>query len=94
MTAPAKGVLHAAAENSVLDLEISTEKNVARVEAILPWNERVSLTRGIEEDQFGAKIPVPIAHAKKTISVTLILTDRAHNRTIIETEIKPLTSAK
>ena len=64
-------------------LEVETSEDTARAAAILPWGERVELTRSAEPGHYFALAPVPPEHQAGPLSVTLVLTDRAHNRTVL-----------
>ena len=68
------------ASDKTLRLRMEAGDDTDRVEAILPWGERVDLAQG-QSSAFEAKAQVPEAWGAKAGVVTYILTDRAHNRT-------------
>jgi hypothetical protein len=87
LTPPRAGVLNAATSAAQLNLEVGVDDDVARVEAILPWGERVALKTAPEGNRFSATIAIPDnGNAAKPV-VSFVLTDRAHNRTVVTTEI-------
>lgn len=71
-------------------LEINHGGDVARVLAILPWGEKVSLLPStIQGARFYGTAQVPTKYRGKAFRVIYILTDRAHNRTTIEANATP-----
>lgn len=70
-------------------LDISTDKDTARVTALLPWGERVEMRTSSEPGKFYANIPVPDNYRNTAFAVSYVLTDRAHNRTTITVDARP-----
>jgi hypothetical protein len=82
----------AAPTNSVsgpsLHLELEHSGDTARVAALLPWGEKVQLTSStVEPGRFFGLVPVPPGYVGKTVVVTYVLTDKAHNRTTITVDM-------
>ncbi|HEY0074388.1 MAG TPA: hypothetical protein VGB77_09820, partial [Abditibacteriaceae bacterium] len=72
-----------------LRLEVSGDKDTARVSAILPWNEKVHLAASTQNPQrFFAIVEPPAAWQGRALQVTYLLTDRAHNRTVITVDLE------
>lgn len=69
-----------------LRLELDASEDTARVKALLPWGETVNLTPSEQPHRFFALVPLPPAYQKGPI--TYILTDRAHNRTVITVDME------
>jgi Ca-activated chloride channel homolog len=68
----------------LLRLALETDEDTARVAALLPWGERVEMTSTVAQGKrFSALIAVPPAYQGQDVTVTFILTDRAHNRTTV-----------
>ena len=72
-----------AAPQPTLRLDVEASEDTARVAALLPWNERVELTPSSEAARYFALVPVPAAHRGAAPAVTFVLTDKAHNRTVL-----------
>ena len=70
-----------------LRLEISGDKDTARVFALLPWGEKAELKLSpVSQSRFFALAPIPQGQ-QAPAQVTYILTDRAHNRTTITVDV-------
>jgi len=70
-------------------LEIDGDKDTARVLAILPNGEKIELAPSTEKaNRFFALAPTGSTPDAKNGAVVFILTDRAHNRTTIEVDMK------
>ncbi len=68
-------------------LEVEHSGDVAIVTALLPWGEKVALLPStVNSNTFFASARVPRDYAGKSIKVTYILIDRAHNTASIEAE--------
>ena len=76
----AKIQLNSGTQSSDLQLEVSVSDDTTRVVALLPWGERLVLTRG-KNGAFATKIALPATWDKPSVPVRFILIDRAHNRT-------------
>lgn len=73
----------------VLRLDLTTD-GATRVEAILPWNEKIALQPAqLKANSFFAAVPVPAEYSGKKFEVTYIVTDAAHNRTQLSAEVSP-----
>ena len=71
-----------------LRLALETSEETARVVALLPWGERVTLLPVTDgADRFAATVAVPRGHGDGPQRVTYVLTDRAHNRTTITVDL-------
>ena len=74
-------------DSTPLRLQVDHGGDVARVTALLPWGEKVALVPSTARaGRFFALVRAPRAWAGRTIRVTYILVDRAHNFTTIEAE--------
>lgn len=81
-----------------LRLELEASPDTARVKALLPWGEEISLQPGSRPHTFFALIPLPSNLSSQKQSgqqlsapkgaVTYILTDKAHNRTVITVDME------
>lgn len=70
-----------------LRLEVEHSGDVAVITALMPWGEKVSLLPStINARSFFALTRIPQEYEGKSIKVTYILVDRAHNITSIEAE--------
>jgi hypothetical protein len=88
VTAP-KGQGAAYSADEKLRLEVSGDKDTARVSALLPWNEKVHLAASTQNPQrFFAVVETPAAWQGRALQVTYLLTDKAHNRTVITVDLK------
>ncbi|MCW3099459.1 MAG: uncharacterized protein JWL77_5077 [Chthonomonadaceae bacterium] len=73
-----------------LHLELDASEDTARVAALLPWGERIEMTPSTTEaSHFAAIVARPTLFLHKAAQVTFILTDRAHNRTLITIDMNP-----
>lgn len=66
-------------------LTVAGEADTNRVEAILPWGERLTLPKSGEV--YESKVVVPTDWIGKAAKATVVLTDNAHNRTTIELDL-------
>ena len=86
-------VLTVTPAHPALRLELEASPDTARVKALLPWGEEIALQPGTRPHTFFALVPLPSNSSNQKQSdqppsaqkgaVTYILTDKAHNRTII-----------
>ena len=67
-------------------LQLAAGADVSRVTAILPWNQRVELQRGNLASAWAGAVAVPADWRNRAAQVRFVLTDAAHNRTIIEVD--------
>lgn len=75
-------------EQPKLRLELQTDKETARVAALLPWGEKVELKPSAQhEGSFFALVPLPANSADQPLQITYVLTDRAHNRTTLTIDL-------
>lgn len=72
-----------------LRLEVEADADTARVTALLPWGEQTPLKPSAERNHFFALVPIPLAQRGTSAAVTYIVTDKAHNRTVITVDMKP-----
>jgi hypothetical protein len=100
MTAP-RGMGQAAVVNGasaqgtepMLRLEIDADAGTTRVFALLPWGDKVEMKPStVNEHRFMATVQLPSTQTASTDSprsdvVTYILTDKAHNRTVITVDM-------
>jgi hypothetical protein len=70
-----------------LRLAVDASDDTARVAAVLPWGERVELTRSTDGARFFGNVIVPPSHRGDAIAVTVVLTDKAHNRTALTLDV-------
>lgn len=70
-----------------LRLEVDADADTARVVALTPWGGRIEVQPSSAPHRFFALVPVPEGSAGAG-SVTFILTDGAHNRTVITEEVR------
>jgi hypothetical protein len=63
-------------------------EDTARVMALLPWGEQVALRPAGRPRHFFGSVPVPPAHRGRADRITFILTDRAHNRTMVTVDME------
>ncbi|HEX8236254.1 MAG TPA: VIT domain-containing protein [Abditibacteriaceae bacterium] len=76
-----------------LRLEIDTDAGTTRVFALLPWGDKVEMKPStVDEHRFMANVPLPSTHrttgnTAHSNVVTYILTDKAHNRTVITVDM-------
>lgn len=70
-----------------LRLEVDADHDTARVVALTPWGGRTELTPSSTPHRFFALIPAPEG-SRMASPVTFILTDRAHNRTVITETVR------
>jgi Ca-activated chloride channel family protein len=75
---------------STLRLEMDAGPDTNRVAALLPWGERVEL-QPAANGRFATQAAVPAAFATKAqqLVVTYVLTDAAHNRTLVTVDLTP-----
>jgi hypothetical protein len=71
-----------------LRLELVASEDTARVMALLPWGEQVALRPAGRPRHFFGSVPVPPAHRGRADRITFILTDRAHNRTMVTVDME------
>jgi hypothetical protein len=84
-TAPhAKGIAKSSRSKINLRLDAGSEAN--RVIALLPWGAREELKA--QNGTFSKSIIVPSAWRKRAAQVTFVITDRAHNRTMITVDME------
>lgn len=98
LTAP-QGAANVQTRDAYWLLSLQTGPNTARVEVLLPWNERVDLKREnfpsnleanvLQNRSFQSRVEVPPHWQRQTDKVAFLLTDLAHNRTRIEIAITP-----
>ncbi len=75
-------------DQTMLRLELDADADTSRATALLPWGDRVEMAPSTElENRFSARRSVPVAYRGKDVLVTFILTDRAHNRTILTVDM-------
>jgi hypothetical protein len=74
-------------DNGVARLEVSASDDAARVVALLPWGERLTLRRGAA-GAFQTDVQVPATWEQPSVPVRIILYDKAHNRTEFEIDWK------
>jgi len=68
----------------MLRLEMDASPDTARVTALLPWGDPVSLQPSTQTaNRFFALVPLPSEFEGKVATVTFVLTDKAHNRTTV-----------
>ena len=95
LVAPRDKANSAANNEKMLRLEVQHGGDVARVTALLPWGEKVSLLPSTAHDnKFFALVRAPREYSGKPIKVTYILVDRAHNLAKIEAESVSPTNLK
>ncbi len=70
-----------------LRLELESDANTARVSALLPWGEKVELRATPRPGQFYTLTQVPESFAGSVERVTYVVTDRAHNRTVLTVDL-------
>jgi len=68
-------------------LEVDADEDTARVVAVLPWGERLEMKSSSVPHRFFALAPLPSDWQGGTVGVTLVLTDKAHNRTTLSVEV-------
>lgn len=78
-----------AASEPTLRLEVEADADTARITALLPWGEPISLQPSSEPNRFFALVPIPPTQRGTLTAVTYIVTDKAHNRTTIMVDMKP-----
>jgi hypothetical protein len=84
---PPSGLAHSTTDQGAhAHLEITASDNTARVKAILPWNTVVELQQA-GANLFRADIPVPESFRSGSYAVTYVLTDQAHNRTVMQIDM-------
>jgi hypothetical protein len=67
-----------------LALEVEASADTARAVALLPWGDRVALVPDRPgSDRYVAQVASPAGFQGRLQTVTLILTDRAHNRSVM-----------
>jgi hypothetical protein len=67
-----------------LRLEMDASADTARITALLPWGDPVRLQSSTQTaNRFFALVPLPSEFEGKAVSVTFVLTDKAHNRTTV-----------
>jgi hypothetical protein len=77
----------------MLRLEIDADAGTTRVFALLPWGDKVEMKPStVNEHRFMATVQLPSTQTASTDSprsdvVTYILTDKAHNRTVITVDM-------
>lgn len=64
-------------------LQIDASPDTARVIALMPWGERVTLRKSGAAGKFLARTNVPAEYQGQAYATTFVLTDGAHNRTSI-----------
>jgi hypothetical protein len=77
-----------AGDTSSLRLELDASEDTARVSALLPWGEQVALRPSPgQPNRFFARVTVPPNRAGQAHAVTFVLTDKAHNRTMVTVDL-------
>jgi hypothetical protein len=77
----------------MLRLQIDADAGTTRVFALLPWGDKVEMKPStVNEHRFMVTVPLPNGHTASTHAphsdvVTYILTDKAHNRTVITVDM-------
>ena len=66
-----------------LRLEVDASEDTARVAALLPWDERIELTPSTQPYRHFGLVRIPPAYQAGPFAVTFVLTDKAHNRTVL-----------
>ena len=92
-TTPPTGSASSHAESAsahTIHLELDASEDTARVAAMMPWGERITMTPSITDaHHFTADVARPLPFQHKAAQVTFVLTDRAHNRTQITMDMTP-----
>lgn len=70
---------------SPVTVALQTEPDVARVEVLTPWNQRKSLT--LRGDSWSGAIEIPDDAIPGSYLVRFVITDGAHNQTIVTTDL-------
>jgi 5'(3')-deoxyribonucleotidase len=73
-------------QSPFLRLELETGADTRRVKVLLPWGETVELVQAQQSPRFFRQVPIPPDYQGHRFAVTFILTDEAHNRTVIQVE--------
>lgn len=71
----------------MLRLEIEGSEDTARVVALLPWGAKTVLTPSARPHHFFALAPIPAGQQGIARVVTFVLTDKAHNRTVVTVDM-------
>jgi hypothetical protein len=72
-----------------LRLEVDGDPDTARVAALLPWGDKVELRpSAVTNNRFFAELPLPVSHIDGPLTVTYILTNKAHNRTTLQIDLQ------
>ena len=71
---------------TMLRLDVESSEDTARVAALLPWGERIELPPSTQPHRFFQLITVPSEYSGTEFTVTLVLTDKAHNQTVLTIE--------
>ena len=71
------------APEPTLRLEVEASDDTARAAALLPWGERIEMEPSAQPHRYFALVPVPPQHRGAMLTVTFVLTDKAHNRTVL-----------
>ena len=72
------------ADSGLLRLQIDTSDDASRVSALLPWGEKLALIPSPDApNRFTGTAQIPPSAQNRILSVTYIVTDRAHNRTVL-----------
>lgn len=75
-------------ERPSLRLEMEADADTARVKALLPWGEWIELRWSAQSHRFVALVPLSAEQRAQASVVTYILTDRAHNRTTLQVDMR------
>lgn len=67
-------------------LDVTASEDTARVAALMPWGERVEMSTSAKPGRFYAVADFPEGYKALPLTVSFILTDRAHNRAVITAE--------
>jgi hypothetical protein len=77
----------AAGSEPTLRLELNAGADIARVKALLPWGAECSLRPSAQPHSFFGLVPIPSAWRSAPAIVTFVLTDKAHNRTVLHVDM-------
>jgi hypothetical protein len=69
-----------------LRLEVNASVDTDRVEAVLPWGEMINVERTSQPGRFVTIIEAPASFLRKRVEIEIIVTDKAHNRTLLKAD--------
>jgi hypothetical protein len=69
-----------------LRLEVNASVDTDRVEAVLPWGEMIKVERTSQPGRFVKIIEAPASFLRKRVEIEIIVTDKAHNRTLLKAD--------